>query len=140
MGIKRKKIVLIVDDKRVVRSFLRAIIQNHFDEYDLEIFTAPSSDTALQIIEQKHGNIDIVSTNIHRPGMDGHVFSHFIKFKYPQIKILVCSGSIKTDDLKDMFDAKLADAFVRKPVREKEYIEKVRYIFESQNIVRLNFP
>lgn len=140
MGVKRKKILLIVDDKRVVRSFIRAIIENHFGEYDLEVFTAPSSDTALQIIERKKGNIDLISTNIHRPGMDGHTFSHFVKFKYPQIKILVCSGSIKTHDLKEMFEDKLADAYVRKPVKEKEYIEKVRNIFESQNIVRLSFP
>jgi CheY-like chemotaxis protein len=140
MGVKRKKILLIVDDKRVVRSYIRAIIENNFEEYDLEILTAPSSDTALQIIEEKRGGIDLISTNIHRPGMDGYIFSYFVKFKYPQIKILICSGSTKTRDLKDMFEGRLADAYLKKPVKENEYVDKVRHIFESQNIVRLSFP
>ncbi len=140
MSVKRKKILLIVDDKRTVRSYIRAIIENNFDEYELEIFTAPSSDIALQIIEQKHGGIDLVSTNIHRPGTDGYVFSYFVKFRYPQIKILICSGSVKTKDLKDMFEGRLADAYLRKPINERAYVEKVRQIFESQNIVRLTFP
>ncbi len=140
MTVKRKKIMLIVDDKRVIRSFLRAIVESNFDEYDLEILTAPSSDTALQIIDKKKGNIDLISTNIHRPGMDGYVFVNFVKFKYPQIKILICSGSAKTTDLKEMFDSRLVDSYIRKPIKEKDYSEKIRNLFESQNLVRLNFP
>lgn len=137
---KRKKILLIVDDKRAVRSYIRAVIENGFDEYDLEILTAPSSDTALQIIEQKRGNIDLISTNVHRPGMDGYIFVHFVKLKYPHIGILICSGSAKTNDLREMFENGLVNGFIRKPVREKEYVAKVRSIFESQNVVRLSFP
>ncbi|HNU73307.1 MAG: response regulator of RpoS [Deltaproteobacteria bacterium ADurb.BinA179] len=140
MSVKRKKIVLVVDDKRVVRSFIRAIIEHGFEEYDMEILTAPSSDTALKIIEQKHGGIDLISTNINRPGMDGIVFIHFVKFKYPHIKILICSGSVKTGDLEELFEGKLADAYIRKPIREKDYVNKIRNIFESQNVVRLSFP
>lgn len=138
--VKRKKIILIVDDKRVVRSFLRAVIENSFDEYDLEILTAPSSDTALQIIELKKGNIDVISTNVHRPGMDGYVFVNLVKIKYPQIKILICSASAKAADLKEMFEENLVDAYTRKPIKEKDYAEKIRNIFESQNLVRLSFP
>lgn len=140
MSVKRKKIVLIVDDKRVVRSFIRAIIENNFEEYDLDILTAPSSDTALQMIEQRHGNIDIISTNISRPGMDGIVFIHYVKFKYPHIKVLICSGSAKIRDLEELFEGRLADAYLRKPIREKDFVNKVRNIFETQKLVRLSFP
>jgi|GEM_PF-591960 CheY-like chemotaxis protein len=137
---KRKKIVLIVDDKRAVRSYIRAVVEQSFDEYELEIHTAPSSDTALEMIEGLHGDIDLISTNVHRPGMDGYVFTRHVKLKHPQIKILICSGSARTGDLRRMFDSGLVDGFIRKPVREKEYVEKVRSIFESQNLVRLSFP
>jgi CheY-like chemotaxis protein len=140
MTVKRKKILLIVDDKRSVRSYIRAIIENSFEEYDLEVLTAPSSDTALQILEEKRGNIDLISTNIHRPGMDGYVFVNFVKMKYPHISILICSGSAKTRDLKEMFSSRLVDGFIRKPVSEKDYVEKMRSIFESQNVVRISFP
>lgn len=140
MAVKRKKILLVVDDKRTVRSYIRAIMENGFEEYDLELLTAPSSDTALQILEQKRGGIDLISTNIHRPGMDGYVFVHFVKLRYPHISILVCSGSARVADLVDMFEHKLVDGFIRKPVKEKEYVEKVRGIFETQTVVRLSFP
>lgn len=139
MKAKRKKILLIVDDKRSIRSYIRAVIENGFEEYDLEILTAPSSDTALQMIEQKRGDIDLISTNIHRPGMDGYVFVRFVKVKYPHISILICSGSAKTGDLKEMFEGGLVDGFIRKPVKEKDYVEKVRSIFETQKVVRLSF-
>ncbi len=140
MSVKRKKIVLIVDDKRVVRSFIRAIIENNFEEYDLDVITSPSSDTALQTIEQRHGDIDIVSTNINRPGMDGIVFVHYVKFKYPHIKVLICSGSAKIRDLEELFDGGLADAYIRKPIRERDFINKVKNIFEAQKLVRVSFP
>ncbi|MFY9398588.1 MAG: response regulator [Desulfomonilia bacterium] len=139
MTVRRKKIVLVADDKRAVRSYIRAIIENSFSDYDLEIFTAPSSDTALRIIEQLSGNIDLVSTNINRPGMDGIMFIHFVRSKYPHIKVLICSGSIRTDDLRSMFNAGLADAYIRKPIRERDYVNAVRNLFESQKVVRLNF-
>lgn len=140
MTVRRKKIVLVVDDKRVVRSFIRAIIENGFDDYELEILTSPSSDTALKIIEQVNGGIDLISTNISRPGMDGIMFIHFVRIKYPHIKVLICSGSIRTDDLRSMFDAGLADAYIRKPIRERDYLNAVRNLFESQKVVRLSFP
>lgn len=140
MSVKRKKIVLIVDDKRVVRSFIRAVIENNFEEYDLDILTAPSSDTALQMIEKRHGDIDIISTNISRPGMDGIVFIHYVKFKYPHIKVLICSGSAKIRDLEELFEGRLADAFIRKPIRERDFVNKVKNIFETQKLVRLSFP
>jgi len=140
MTVKRKKIVLIVDDKRVVRSFIRAIIEHNFEEYDLDILTAPSSDIALKAIEDRHGDIDLVSTNINRPGMDGIVFIHYVKFKYPHIKVLICSGSVRTSDLMDLLEGRLMDAYVRKPIKEKEYAGKIRAVFESQKVVRLSFP
>lgn len=140
MSVKRKKIVLIVDDKRVVRSLIRAVIENNFKEYDLDILTAPSSDTALQMIEQRRGGIDVISTNINRPGMDGIVFVHYVKFKYPHIKVLICSGSARMSDLEELFEGRLADAYIRKPIRERDFINKVRNIFEEQKLVRLSFP
>ena len=139
MTVKRKKIVLIVDDKREVRSLIRAIIESHFKIYELEILTASSSDIAIQIIDGKNGDIDIISTNIHRPGMDGYVFINYIKFKYPQIKVLICSGNAKLKDIGHMMERKLVDDFIKKPITERELIDKVRGIFSTQKVVRPSF-
>jgi len=140
MTVRRRKILLIVDDNRMIRSLIRAIFENHFSEYDLEILTATSSDLALQIIEQRKGDIDLITSNIHRPGMDGHVFSVFLRFKHPQIKILLCSGRTKHRDLQEMLESGIIDAFVRKPISERDLVEKARAIFESQKLVRVSFP
>jgi CheY-like chemotaxis protein len=72
--------------------------------------------------------------------MDGIVFIHYVKFKYPHIKVLICSGSVRTSDLMDLLEGRLMDAYVRKPIKEKEYAGKIRAVFESQKVVRLSFP
>ncbi len=139
MTVKRKKIMLIVDDKREIRSLIRAIIESHFKIYELEILTASSSDVAIQIIEDRNGDIDIISTNIHRPGMDGYVFINYVKFKYPQIKVLICSGNARLKDIGHMVESRLVDDFIKKPIVESELIAKVKDIFSTQKIVRPSF-
>lgn len=139
MRLKTKKIILIVDDNRDMRSFIRAVLENSLKEYALEIITLPSSDAALQTLEVRKGNIDLISTNIHRPGMDGYTFIRNVKTKYPHIKTLVCSARAKHDDLNELFDENLVDGYIKKPFKEKEYLNRVRNIFDTQNLVRLNF-
>lgn len=136
---KTKKIILIVDDKRDVRSLIRAILENSLKEYALEVQTMPSSDTALDVVEKKAGNIDLISTNIHRPGMDGYEFVRVVRKKYPHIKILICSAHAKNSELEEMFEENLVDGYIRKPFKEKEYQDRVRNIFDKQNVLRLNF-
>jgi CheY-like chemotaxis protein len=139
MSLKRKKIVLIVDENRDVRSFIRAILSNGFHEYALEVLTHPSSDTALQVIEKKNGNIDLISTNIHRPGMNGYRFIQVVKQKYPHIKVLICSAHAGIQELQQFFDNNLVDGYIRKPFQAKEYLNRVKNIFNTQNVVRMNF-
>lgn len=139
MSLKRKKIVLVVDENRDVRSFIRAILTNGLPEYALEVLTHPSSDTALQVIENKNGNIDLISTNIHRPGMNGYRFIEVVKQKYPHIKVLICSAHGGTQELQQFFDDNLVDGYIRKPFQAKEYLNRVKNIFSSQNVVRMNF-
>ncbi|MBN2298094.1 MAG: response regulator [Deltaproteobacteria bacterium] len=140
LRMKMKKIILVVDDKRDIRSFIRAILENSLSEYFLEIISMPSSDIALQEIERRNGNIDFISTNIHRSGINGYTFIEYVKANYPHIKILVCSAHAQIADLEKMFKEHLVDGFIRKPFRENEYKNKVRNIFDMQNLVRLNLP
>ncbi|HPJ93521.1 MAG TPA: response regulator [Deltaproteobacteria bacterium] len=139
MSLKRKKIVLVVDENRDVRSFIRAILTNGLPEYALEVLTHPSSDTALQVIENKKGNIDLISTNIHRPGMNGYRFIEIVKQKYPHIKVLICSAHAGIQELQQFFDDNLVDGYIRKPFQAKEYLNRVNNIFSTQNVVRMNF-
>ncbi|MDT8274268.1 MAG: response regulator [Desulfomonilia bacterium] len=139
MAVKRKKIVLIVDNNRDIRSYLRHLLQSSFDEYDLELFTEASSDTALKTIKEKNGAIDLVSTNIERPGIDGYTFIHAVKQKYPHIDVIICSGSARRGDLQEMVHNNLIVGYVRKPIREDEYVKQVHAIFNSQNLVRVAF-
>ena len=140
LRMKTKKIILVVDDKRDIRSFIRAILENSINEYSLEIITMPSSDVALQEIDSRNGNIDFISTNIRRSGINGYTFAEHVKAKYPHIKILVCSAHAQLSDLERMFEENMIDGFIRKPFRVNEYKNKVRNIFNMQNLVRLNIP
>ncbi|HDP26106.1 MAG TPA: response regulator [Deltaproteobacteria bacterium] len=139
MAVKRKKIVLIVDNNRDIRSYLRHLLQSSFDEYDLELFTEASSDTALKTIKEKNGAIDLVFTNIERPGIDGYTFIHAVKQKYPHISIIICSGSARRGDLEEMSQDNLIVGYIRKPIKDQVFISQVRSIFDAQNLVRIGF-
>ncbi|MGC9324972.1 MAG: response regulator [Desulfomonilia bacterium] len=139
MVIKRKKIVLVVDDDRDTRSVLRHLLETSFDKYDLEIIGESSSDTALKTIKERNGAIDLISTNIHRPGIDGYTFIHAVKQKYPHISIIICSGSAKRKDLEEMARDNLIVGYVRKPIWDEEYVKQIQAIFDSQSLVRVAF-
>lgn len=64
----RNLTALVVDDTRVIRDFLRALLQN---EGVGRILEAPDGATALTILQQPQQPVDIVFCDLAMPGMDG---------------------------------------------------------------------
>ncbi|MEA3420690.1 MAG: hypothetical protein U9Q97_03305, partial [Acidobacteriota bacterium] len=68
--LKMKKSVLVVDDDYNMVSILKEYLEADFDDEALEILTAFDSDEAIDIINRRKGNIDLISTDLNRPGMN----------------------------------------------------------------------
>lgn len=80
--------VLIVDDEAIVRMDLADL----FRDAGLETFEAGSAEEAIRIMEA-NDRIRVLFTDIDMPGsMDGLKLSHYVRDRWPPIRIIVASG------------------------------------------------
>ncbi len=85
---RRRPVVLVVEDEPLLRmDAIEAIEAAGFD-----VVEAAGADEAIAILEQR-SDIHVIFTDIQMPGsMDGLKLAHFVKGRWPPIKIIATSG------------------------------------------------
>ncbi|HNY89166.1 MAG TPA: response regulator [Methanoregulaceae archaeon] len=128
--------MMIIDDDDVMRSFIQNLLMGSISEYKFIFVPSDSNKSALDSLEKVNGNIDIISTDLNRPGGSGIEFIKVCKEKYPHIPIIVCTGFAPKQYLDDMKDAGLIKMYFKKPFDVHKYIQVIREILQSQKVVR----
>lgn len=83
-----KAVVLVVEDSAIIR--MGAVDLVHSAGY--EALEACDADEAIRILESR-SDIDLVFTDVQIPGtMDGIKLSHYIRDRWPPVKLIVASG------------------------------------------------
>jgi CheY-like chemotaxis protein len=111
------KAVLIVEDEPLVRIGTISPIE----DAGFIVYEAASADEAIYLLE-RHREIRLIFTDIHMPGsMDGLKLAHYVRGRWPPVKIIVTSGRMKArgEDLPS--DA----VFIGKPYRIKDIAQKI---------------
>jgi len=86
-----RPVVLIVEDEILVRLNAVEVIEGR----GFEAIEASNADEAISILEQRN-DIGLIFTDIDMPGsMDGVKLAHFVKDRWPPIKIIATSGHAK---------------------------------------------
>ena len=87
----KRPVVLVVEDEILVRmDAIDAIEAAGFDVIDVS-----DADEAIAILERRN-DIHLIFTDIQMPGsMDGLKLAHFVKNRWPPIKIIATSGYAK---------------------------------------------
>ena len=82
-------VVLIVEDSTLIRmGAVDLVISAGY-----EALEACDADEAIQILESRN-DIDLVFTDVQMPGtMDGIKLCHYIRERWPPVKLLVASGN-----------------------------------------------
>jgi len=135
--------IMIVDGSRVVRRMIAQVLEKELPGAELVACeTGEQAKAALQA-----GQVDLVSTALSLPDMDGLALAHYIREHTPQayIPIIVVSGEVEhrlaersfTDDVTDYFDKGLGfnalAAFIRGYVHpESEPGGEVLYVEDSR--------
>ncbi len=102
--------ILIVDDERSIRM----VLKNLLSRFGHEVQCVECGEKALEVL--KAPGIDLVISDIIMPGMSGIELTQEIRTKYPQIKILLMSGTSA-----DSTSAKLPiNGFLTKPFTASE--------------------
>jgi two-component system, response regulator PdtaR len=111
------KAVLIVEDESLIR--MGAI--SPIEDAGFIVYEAASADEAISLLE-RHREIRLIFTDIHMPGsMDGLKLAHYVRGRWPPVKIIVTSGQMKPrgEDLPS--DA----VFIGKPYRSEVIAQKI---------------
>jgi len=83
-----KPVILVVEDDEIIR--LAAV--DLIERAGFETVEASSADEAINILEARP-DIHLVFTDVEMPGtMDGIKLAHYIRDRWPPIKLIVASG------------------------------------------------
>lgn len=93
----KRPVVLVIEDEILVRMDAIAAIETA----GFEVIDASDADMAIAILKQRN-DIRLIFTDVQMPGsMDGIKLAHFVRSRWPPIKIIATSGypKIKEQDL-----------------------------------------
>lgn len=117
-------LLLIVDDSRMSRMLLRAIVADNRPEW--RIIEAVSGDEALRLAEEDQP--DFVSLDVNMPGMNGLEAAGRIRMRYPHAKIALCTANIQESTRLAAERAGLF--FMAKPINARNVAEAIDF-FEA---------
>ena len=115
---RQRAAVLIVEDEPLIR--MGAVYQ--IEDAGFEVYEAASADAAIALLEL-HKEIRLIFTDVDMPGsMDGLKLAHYVRGRWPPVKIIVTSGHVKV--AKESLPA--GALFLPKPYDPAEITHKVR--------------
>jgi CheY-like chemotaxis protein len=84
-----KAVVLVVEDSPMIRMGALDLVMSA----GYEALEACDADEAIRILESRN-DVDLVFTDVQMPGtMDGIKLSHYIRDRWPPVKLIVASGA-----------------------------------------------
>lgn len=120
------KTILIVDDEYNFRLLFRELIE-HISP-NLEILDVKDGTEAIELIRNRNGKINLISTDINHLGIYGLELAKSVKKNYPHIKVLVCSAYRSALNSGDW--ANYIDHFLDKPFEVEEYMRIVKKLLD----------
>ena len=108
--------LLVVDDDEMMRLCVTVILTSA----GYEVVQAGDGEEALRLYQAMGEEILAVVMDVMMPRMDGIMAARLIKASAPGARIILMSGVPRHD-----LDADLADAFLVKPFRSRELLERV---------------
>jgi two-component system, response regulator PdtaR len=90
-----KAVILVVEDSTIIRMGAVDLVQCA----GYEALEASNAEEAIRILESR-SDIDLVFTDVQMPGtMDGIMLSHYIRDRWPPVKLIVASGKAILEEI-----------------------------------------
>jgi two-component system, cell cycle sensor histidine kinase and response regulator CckA len=122
-----EKTILVVEDNRATRTG----IQDTLEMMGHRALVAGNGRSALDLLREHDGAIDLVLSDMVMPGMGGMALYQTLRQEWPDLKMIVMTGYPLADKDKTL----LADGVVpwlRKPFTIEEITEKIRMVLSNQ--------
>ncbi|MDH6268583.1 CheY-like chemotaxis protein [Rhizobium sp. SG_E_25_P2] len=120
-----KPVVLVVEDSPMIRMGAVDLVLSA----GYEALEAGDTDEAIRILESRN-DIDLVFTDVQMPGtMDGVKLSHYIRNRWPPIKLIVASGAAILEESSLPFGSR----FFMKPYDDHTIIDAMALLLSSDD-------
>ena len=121
------KKILIVDDEEDITILTEKFLQ--LENYDT--LTCSNGYDALEIVKEKHEDIDLVLLDIMLPGMNGYEILTKIKSKYPKILVVLFTVKNFFEDIQKGKELG-ADGYLVKAISGNEIITYIKNILKKK--------
>ena len=127
MGKIKRTTILAVDDQRDVCQVHDIL----FSSKGYRVFTVQTSEQAFDII--KKIEIDVILSDIRRPGMDGFDFCKLIKTneKTKNIPVIILSAYCSEEEIRKVYELE-ANFYTEKPVDLEEVHKKIEILLKDK--------
>jgi CheY-like chemotaxis protein len=120
-----KPVVLVVEDSPMIRMGAVDLVLSA----GYEAIEASDADEAIRVLESRD-DIDLVFTDVQMPGtMDGIKLSHYIRNRWPPIKLIVASGA----SILEESSLPMGSRFFSKPYDDLTIIEAMARLLSSEH-------
>ncbi len=119
--------VLLADDHALFRDGMRYVLQQLADE--VEILDSGNFQDALQLARE-HADIDLALLDLNMPGSDGPPSILLFHRNFPDIPLVVVSGSDQRDDIESVMESG-AMGFISKMSSSKIMLSALRMVLDG---------
>jgi PAS domain S-box-containing protein len=119
--------VLLVEDNEDVRRYSAGVL----GELGFEVLEAADAETALDLLARRDGDVRLVFTDIHLPGMQGDELAAKLRRDWPRLKVLLTTGY--AHDARTPVEG--IGAPLNKPYTRAQLAESIRDLLEGKNPV-----
>ena len=115
--------VLVVEDEYLIRMDTVSSLESE----GFKVYEAANADDAIRSLEL-HNEIRLVFTDVNMPGsIDGLKLAHYVRGRWPPVKIIVTSGYAKVRDI----DLPTGALFIEKPYCPKAIADRMNELLAA---------
>lgn len=119
----RQSSVLVVDDEEVIRR----LVQDTLLSFGYSVFLASDGEEALELLEEKVNEIDLVILDVVMPGLKSSQVFKRMKELDSSLPVIVSSGFDIEGPVRELLDMG-AVKFIEKPYRVEDLIQAVEEV------------
>jgi two-component system, response regulator PdtaR len=114
--------VLIVEDEHLIRIDLVSFLEAE----GFAVYEANNAAEAIRLLEL-HEEIRLIFTDINMPGsMDGLALAHYVRGRWPPVKIIVTSGYVKVQGT----DLPVGALYIGKPYQPEHIAHRMKELMD----------
>lgn len=116
--------IMVVDDKEFQRKQIAQILES--EKYNI-VATASNGKEALEKYEALNGKVDIITTDLNMPVLDGYTLVCELNQRSVKSKIVFISEDTTKGVMQDLISMGISD-YILKPVNRRILLERIKAI------------